>query len=132
MKIVKSIGAIVAGIVFVIITHTGTDLIFESLGIFPSDNLRVPWMAATALSYRIVFQIAGGYLTAMLAPSRPMLHALIFGTIGLALGTAGAAVALPLDLSPAWYPVGLAVSALPSGWLGGRIYTKMKEANLHR
>lgn len=127
MKILQNIGAILAGIIFIVITHTVTDFVFESLGIFPpppnrsapSQRFDVPWMVATALAYRVVFQIAGGYLTAYLAPSRPVLHSAILGLIGLIMSTAAAIAVIPLDWGPAWYPIALAISALPSVWFGG-------------
>jgi hypothetical protein len=50
----------------------------------------------------------------ILAPSRPMLHALVLGFIGLALSTAAAVVLIPMDLGPAWYPIALAVLRFPA------------------
>ena len=69
--------------------------------------------------YRFLFDVAGSYLTARLAPDRPMRHALALGAIGLVLSIAGA-VAL-WSVGPAWYPLGLAASALPCAWLGARL-----------
>lgn len=130
MQRAQSALAVVAGIAFIIITHNLTDLLFHLAGIFPWEHLNETWMAATALGYRIVFQVAGAYLCARLAPSRSMLHALILGVIGLVFGTAAAALAIPLDLSPVWYPVALAASALPAAWFGGKLYLLSKEANI--
>jgi hypothetical protein len=132
MSILKSIVAILAGIIFIVVTHTATDFILESLGIFPPPPNRaqpgqrfdVPWMVATALTYRIIFQIAGGYLTAFLAPSRPVLHSVILGLIGLVMSTAAAVTVIPLDWGPAWYPIALAISSLPSVWFGGWLASK--------
>lgn len=115
-----------AGFVFIFVTHSGTDFLLESLGIFtpPTQRFDTTWMVVTALVYRIIFSIAGCYLTAWLAPSRPMLHALILGSIGLVLSTAAAIVTIPMDLGPAWYPISLAVVSLPCGWLGGKLYER--------
>jgi len=131
MNILKSILAILAGIIFIVVTHTVTDFILESLGIFPPPPNRaagqrfdVTWMVVTALVYRIIFQVAGGYLTARLSPSRPMLHALILGLIGLVMSTAAAITVIPLDWGPAWYPIALALSSLPSVWFGGLLAGK--------
>jgi hypothetical protein len=41
------------------------------------------------LAYVGVYAIAGCYLTARLAPERPMLHAMILGLLGLALNILG-------------------------------------------
>lgn len=57
MNILKSIGAVLAGLVFIFITHSGTDFILESLGIFtpPTQRFDTPWMVVTALIYRAAF-----------------------------------------------------------------------------
>ena len=87
MNILKSIGAVFAGLVFIFITHSGVDLILESLRIFtpPSERFDTPWMVVTATIYRTLLSITGCFLTGILAPSRPMLHSLILGFVGLAL-----------------------------------------------
>src|SRR5467141_4788186 len=36
MNPLKGIGAVLAGIVFIVVTHTVTDLVLESLGFFPA------------------------------------------------------------------------------------------------
>lgn len=138
MKILKSIGAVLAGIIFIVVTHTATDFILESLGIFPPPPNRAapgqkfdaPWMVSTALAYRVVFQIAGGYLTAYLAPSRPVLHSVLLGLIGLIMSSGAAIAVIPLDWGPAWYPIALAASALPSVWFGG--WLASKRSNEHQ
>src|SRR5215203_5278580 len=121
MDILKSIGAVLAGLIFIFVTHSGVDLILESLGIFtpPTERFDTTWMVVTATVYRTILSIAGCFVTGILAPSRPMLHALILGFIGLALSTAAAVVLIPMDLGPAWYPVALAVLSVPCGWVGG-------------
>lgn len=131
MKILKSIGAILAGILFIVVSHTLTDFVLESLGIFPPPPNRasadqrfdVPWMVATALTYRVIYQIVGGCVTAYLAPSRPILHSLVLGSIGLIISSAAAIAVIPLGWGPAWYPMALAISSLPSVWFGGWLAT---------
>lgn len=126
MNILKSIGAVLAGILFIGVTHSVTDLILEKAGIFTPPEVRfdTTWMVLTALTYRILYSIAGGYLTAKLAPSRPMLHAIVLGLIGLVMSTAAAIVLIPKDYGPAWYPIALAVTAFPVAWLGGWLATR--------
>jgi hypothetical protein len=79
-------------------------------------------LAALATSYRIVIGIAGGWLTAKLAPQKPMKHALILGMVGTLLGIAGVVGTWNLGMGPRWYPIALAVLALPQCWVGGKIY----------
>ena len=125
MNIVKGIGAILAGIIFIVVTHTVTDLVLEKLGIFtpPEQGLHITWMVVTATVYRSLYTIAGGYVTAALAPDPPMRYVVILGIIGLAVSTLGAIVTIPMKLGPAWYPIALAVLALPCVWLGGKLKT---------
>ena len=128
MNILKSIGAVLAGMIFIVATHTITDKILESAGIFPppEQGLHVTWMLVTALVYRVLFQVAGSFITASLAPSRPFLHGMIIGVIGLILGSVAAVVTIPMNLSPAWYPIALALSSIPSAWLGATMYASFR------
>lgn len=68
--------------------------------------------------------VVGGYITAALAPNRPMFCSTILGIIGIVAGTAGAIVTIPMGIAPAWYPIALVVLALPCTWLGGKLKTK--------
>jgi hypothetical protein len=52
-----------------------------------------------------------------------MRHALALGIIGFAVAAAGAIVAITTyDLGPDWYPIALALTALPCTWLGGVLH----------
>lgn len=126
MNILKGIGAILAGIIFIVVTHTATDFVLEKLGIFPptDQGFHITWMVVTATIYRSIYTVGGGYLTAALAPDRPMRYVLILGFIGLAISTLAAIVTIPMKLGPAWYPIALAVLALPCVWLGGKLRTR--------
>lgn len=126
-NILKSIGAVVAGFFTVVLFSIGTDLALEAVGIFPRpdvEGLFVTWMLALAFVYRTLFTILGGYVTARLAPQKPMKHAIILGLVGMVVGTLGAIAAW--DLSPHWYPIALVVAALPSTWFGGKLATLRK------
>lgn len=125
MKILKGIGAVLAGIVFIVVTHTGTDFVLESLGIFtqPNEGFHTTWMVVTATIYRSIYTVAGGYITAALAPDPPTRYVMILGLIGLAASTLAAIATIPMKLGPAWYPIALAVLALPCVWLGGKLKT---------
>jgi MFS-type transporter involved in bile tolerance (Atg22 family) len=122
---VKSIGAVLAGFIFIVITHTATDAMLESAGVLPKGNLFVgTGLILIVIGYRAVFSLIGCYLTARLAPRNPMKHALMLGLIGLVLSSIGAIVAA--DLGPAWYGWTLAVMALPIAWLGGKLHELRK------
>jgi hypothetical protein len=123
--LVKSIGAVLAGLVFIVITHTAADAILEGAGVLPKGNLFVgTGFILIVLGYRAVFSFIGCYLTAKLAPHNPMKHALVLGLIGLVLSAVGAIVAA--DLGPAWYAWTLAVISLPIAWLGAKLYERRK------
>ena len=126
MNILKGIGAVLAGIIFIVVTHTVTDLVLEKLGIFtpPEQGFHITWMVVTATIYRSIYTVGGGYLTAALAPNRPMLYAVILGLFGIVASTAGAIVMIPRNLGPTWYPIALIVLALPCTWLGGKLRTR--------
>ncbi len=102
----------------------GTDQIFHVLQIYP------PWgqpmfdtgLLLLALTYRIIYGIAGGYITARLAPHAPMRHALILGSLGFLMSTAGAAAMW--DMGAHWYPVALALSSVPCSWAGAAVYLR--------
>ena len=132
MNILKSILAVFAGLVFIFITHSGTDFILESLGIFtpPTQRFDTPCMLWTAIAYRAVFSVIGCWITAKLAPRRPMLHAMILGAIGVVLSIVGVIVNINLDLGANWYPVALVIISLPCAWLGGKMATRSYTENL--
>lgn len=120
----RSVGAVLAGLIAVIVLSTATDAVLHSTGVFPplgtpmSDS-----QFALALAYRSIFAIAGSYLAARLAPTRPMLHALILGVIGFVIslmGTIATWNAGP-EFERKWYPIALILISIPCGWIGGKI-----------
>jgi hypothetical protein len=121
----KSILSVFTGFVAIVILSIVTDKILESLWIFPPSSeplAYTPSMLAVALVYRCMFTVVGGYITARLAPDRPMKHAIILGCFGIVGGTIG--VVYAWDLSPEhWYPIALVITAVPCTWLGGKLGT---------
>ncbi len=119
----RSTAAVFSGLVAVVALSLGTDQVLHVLDVYPpwgqpmndtGDNL-------LALAYRSVYAVAGSYIAARLAPRNPMRHALILGVVGFVLSLAGAIATVPMDLGPAWYPIGLVLTALPCAWLGGAL-----------
>lgn len=122
--ILRSIGAVLAGFLAVIVLSLGTDIVLHATGVFP------PWgkpvadaLLLLATAYRTVYGVAGSYITARLAPDRPMQHSLVGGVIGLAISTVGAVVAWNRGpaFGPHWYPISLIVLAMPTAWAGGKL-----------
>ncbi len=125
MNILKSIGAVIAGLVAIFVLSYATDAILEAAGLLQAGvplPMRGAELLITAiLVYRLVYSVAGCYIAARLAPSHPMRHALVLGALGLVGSIGGAIVAAQQSLGPAWYAWGLVVFALPCAWLGGRL-----------
>lgn len=125
-RIGRSVTAIVAALAANIVLTLAIDQFFHVIEVYPpwgvpmdetGDNL-------LALSYRIVIGILSGYIAARLAPRAPLQHAIVLGIIGTVLSLLGLIAATQADLGPIWYPAILVVVALPSAWIGGKLYRR--------
>jgi len=123
-RILRRIGAVLAGFLATFILSIATDLVLHAVGVFP------PWgqpmsnaLFLLATAYRILFTVAGGYITARLAPDRPMAHVLTLAIVGLL--AAGARTMATWnqgpEFGPKWYPLALIATALPCVWAGGKL-----------
>jgi hypothetical protein len=123
--VLKSAAAVLAGFILVLFLSVVTDSLFESTDIFPpvtAPGSFLPWMLLVALIYRSIYAVAGGYVTAALAPGRAMKHVVALGIIGLMFATLGAVANWSAAvISGTWYPIALIVLTLPSVWLGGKL-----------
>ena len=118
----RSVWAIVAGFLLVVILSIGTDFVMEKIGIFPELGKRMSdQLFVLATAYRTIYAILGSYLTARLAPNRPMRHAMVGAVIGMVLGTVGTIVTWNKDLGPHWYSIALVVEGIPCAWIGAKI-----------
>ncbi len=120
----RSFLALIAGLAAGAVLSLATDVVLHATSVFP------PWgqpmsepLFALAAGYRIAFTVLGCAVAARLAPDRPMGHALLLGALGLFANLAGAVATWNRgpEFGPHWYPLLLAVTALPCGWLGGRL-----------
>ena len=119
----KSIWAVVVGVLFIIGFTTVVDIVLHATGVFPPMDQPInDALALLATSYRIVISVGGAWLTARLAPDKPMKHAMILGYVGIVLGLVGVVGTWNLGLGPRWYPISLTVLAIPQCWAGGKIY----------
>jgi peptidoglycan/LPS O-acetylase OafA/YrhL len=121
-RILRRIGAVLAGLVVVFLLDLGIDSILHATGVYP------PWFQPMrtslwllAIGYRTIDGITGGYTAARLAPDRPVTHALVLGLIGLVLSTAGVIGTWNKgpEFGPKWYPLTLVGIALPCALIGG-------------
>jgi hypothetical protein len=116
----RGVLAILAGFFAVVVLSIGTDVVLQALNVYGEHMTDALFIAATV--YRTVYGVIGSYITARVAPNRPMAHALTGGVIGLALSIIGAVLSWKHpELGPHWYPVALVITALPGAWIGGKI-----------
>jgi hypothetical protein len=122
-RIGRSIWAVVAGFLSVMILSIVTDFILETAGVFPpaSEGLFVTWMLVLALVYRSAYAVLGGYITAKIAPHKPMKHVWILSIIGEVFAILGIFANLSGNLGPNWYPIMLAILTIPCVVLGGKL-----------
>jgi hypothetical protein len=123
-RVLRSAGAVLAGFFATFILSVATDLVLHATDVFP------PWgqpmsnaLFVLATVYRTIYTVTGGYITARLAPDRPMGHALTLGVIGLFAAIAGTIATWDKgpEFGPKWYPLALVVTAIPCTWLGGKL-----------
>jgi hypothetical protein len=125
-RVLRSIGAVLAGVLVGIVLTLGTDELLHIAGVFPPwGQSMVGFDAALLLAtaYRVVYGVAASYITARLAPVRPMQHALVGGILGLIVSVVGAVATWNSGpaFGPHWYPLALIVTALPCAWAGGKL-----------
>ena len=122
-RIGRSIVAVLAGIVVGVVLSTGTDFGLHAIGVAPS--IKDGWpnrLLAVATAYRSIYGILASYVIARLAPNRPMAHSLVAGTLGLIVSTLGAIAAWSTTAGQHWYPIALALTALPTAWIGAKLW----------
>ena len=118
----RSIWAVVAGFLVVVVLSLGTDVALHAAGIYPALGKRMSdSLFVVATVYRTVFGILGSYVTARFAPHRPMKHTMIGAAIGVVVATFGAVATWNKDLGPHWYPVALILTAFPTAWIGAKL-----------
>ena len=130
-RVLRRIGAVLAGLVLVVILDIAIDVVMHATGIYPPwfQPMRTPlWLIA--IGYRMIDGTIGGYVTARLAPDRPVAHALALGSIGFVLSTAGLVATLNKgpEFGPKWYPLALVVVSLPCALLGGFLRARQLRA----
>lgn len=118
----RSILALVVGIAVGIVLSVGTDWSLTHFGFAPPQNERwTSQLLLLAAAYRSIYGILSAYIIARLAPNRPMGHALLAGALGTAVSAAGAAATWNSTTGQHWYPVALALTALPMAWIGAKL-----------
>mgnify|MGYP003350829657 CR=1 FL=1 len=126
-RLARSLLSLFAGFVVVVVLSLGTDAAMHAAGIFPAlGQVMNDSLFALALAYRNIYGIVGGYVTARLAPDRPLRHCILSGMIGLVITAFGAVVTWDQgpEFGPHWYSLALMATALPDAWAGARLFGK--------
>lgn len=117
----RSLLAVLAGFVFIGALVNAATLGLAAAGVLPPAQGPI-FDIGTLLAIQAivaVIAIAGCWLTAWLAPSHPLRHALIEGVLGLAITVAS--VIVRWELQPVWYSVLALATVMPYAWIGGRL-----------
>ena len=122
MHLLKSFVAVIVGLAAGTLLSVATDTLLFIAGVFALSGIKntSPFLVVVILSYRFIFNVIGCYLTARLAPDRPMRHALILGAIGFAISISGAI--LMWNEAPPYYNIVLVLAAFPAARIGGKWY----------
>lgn len=118
----RRILSVLIGFLVIVILSVVTDAILENNGVLPPPDkgLFDTGLLLLALTYRCIYSVIGSYITARLAPDRPVAHVLALGLLGVVVSAVGTIAAQ--GLGPAWYGIALVVLALPLAWLGGKLF----------
>ena len=116
----RSVFAIITGFIVIGVLAAGTTALLGSAmpGVFDANGRAssVAWELATH-AYVFAYATFGCWLTARLAPDRPMRHALILGVLGLIFNIVG--TAMQWNTAPVWsHALGVGL-VMPAAWLGG-------------
>jgi uncharacterized membrane protein len=124
-NLLKSIWAVLAGFIFVVVLSILTDVFLIKTGLMKQPfYLNTTSFILIVVLYRCLYGIIGSYFTAKLSPNKPMKHVIIGGVIGFIIAILGA-VAM-WSTPPHWYPLTLIITTLPRAWLGAKLFIKQK------
>lgn len=116
-------GAVLLAFVVNALLSVLTDFLLESTGVLPDPEKGLFETRAIllVLCYRAIYTVWAGFIVARFAPSRPMLHAMILGVIGVAVTLLAASDPEFAQKSELWFVYTLAAVIIPCLWLGVKI-----------
>ena len=129
-NIFKSIGVILLAFVVNAMLSVLTDFLLESIGILPDPGkgLFETWAIILVLFYRGVYTVFAGFIAARYAPVRPMLHAMIVGSIGIVITIIAVSSPSFAEKAPLWFGYTLVAITIPCLWLGVNIQQANSQA----
>jgi hypothetical protein len=125
VKASRSIGAVAAGLVTLAALCMLTDKLLVAAHLFPSPAAHRPYtlaLLAIVVAYCTVYTLMGGYVTARLAPTRPVAHAVVLGVLGMALSTLG--TMHQWQIGNGWNTITLVAEGIPLCWVGALLWTR--------
>ena len=126
MNILRSIAAVAAGLAVIVLLCVLTDALLVTMQLLPSPDAHRPYGLAflgVVVFYCAVYTLIGGYVTARLAPIRPVAHAVVLGLLGMALSVLGTMHAW--QIGNGWNAITLLAEGLPLCWLGALLWTQI-------
>lgn len=117
---VRSILAVIAGSVTWMATALGMDAILMSLApqwFGPNGKVESLPLMLFMMSYALLFSILGGYVAALIARRKEMLHAFVLGVLQLLMGIM--ATIQFFDTAPLWWHLTFLSLLIPANVLGG-------------
>ena len=127
MIMLRSILAVIAGLVTLIVTGLGGDVALR--GLAPqwfAESGRVENVPALLLMvcYTLIFSVLSGYVAALVAKRQEIKHAFILGLIQLALNIV--ATIKFSSTAPAWFHLAIIVLLVPATVFGGQLRLMQK------
>jgi hypothetical protein len=124
----KSVWPIIAGFLLLAALSVSADILLRSLlprTFGPSVAPQGAIASVFTIFYAGGFGVLSSYLTARLAGSRPVIHALALGGIVFLLALGG--LVGSWQRAPAWFNLGFLGVIFPSAWLGGFLRMRQLE-----
>ena len=116
--------SILAGFIITAVLSLATDHIFHVTGVYPPYG--APFfdtgLLLLASAYRVVFQIFGAYIAAMIAKDKAKKAVWIIGIAGTIFWLLGPI--LKPGLAPMWYGILGAALSIPTTLTGGKLYER--------
>jgi hypothetical protein len=117
------------GLIVTAALSIATDMLMIALGIFPKDGdvMTSQGLLVLASAYRAVFSILGAFVAAAIAGAHFMSAVRVLGGVATVLAVFGIfAMWRKWNGPTAWYPISLAVLAIPYCLIGGKLYGRYK------
>lgn len=125
---VRSILAVIAGSLTWMVTALGMDTILMSLApqwFGPNGKVESVPLMLFMMSYSLLFSALGGYVAALIAQRKEILHAFVLGVLQLLMGIV--ATIYFFDTAPLWWHLTFLTLLIPANIFGGWLRQTQKD-----